>query len=356
MNTHFWKNKKVLITGHTGFKGSWLSLWLQNLGSKVVGYSDSIPTNPSLFETAKVEMEMDSIFGDIIDKQHIQEVMENFKPEIVFHMAAQSLVRRSYEQPLITYETNVMGTANLLESARKTRPKVIVVITSDKCYNNKETNKKFIESDPMGGYDPYSSSKGCAELVVSSFRNSFFNINKFENHSVSLSTVRAGNVIGGGDWAEDRLIPDIIKCFLKNEKLHVRNPNATRPWQFVLDPLYGYLILAEKMWNEGKKFSQAWNFGPDEKNLKSVSWIIEKFENYLNKKFQSDVREDNSMHEASTLTLDSTKANKELGWNIKIDINKALEWTVNWYTNYNKKNDMRKFSMDQITTYQAILR
>ena len=265
MNSNFWKNKKVLLTGHTGFKGSWLSIWLKKLDVELVGFSKDIPTKPSLFEIAKVSEGMTSITGNIEDFTAIQKVLKENKPEIVIHMAAQSLVRKSYEEPINTFATNVMGTVNLLQAVKTTgSTRVLINITSDKCYENKGTEKAFSENSPMGGYDPYSSSKGCAELVTSSFRNSFFNLKEFERHGCSLSSVRSGNVIGGGDWAKDRLIPDIVNGVYKRTPIQIRNIKSVRPWQFVLEPLFGYLLLAQRMWKEGKEFSEPWNFGPDE--------------------------------------------------------------------------------------------
>ena len=270
MDSNFWKNKKVLLTGHTGFKGSWLSIWLKKLGVELVGFSKDIPTKPSLFEVAKVSEGMISITGNIEDFAMIQKVVKENKPEIVIHMAAQSLVRKSYEEPITTFATNIMGTVNLLQAIKTTgNTRVLINVTSDKCYENKGTEKAFSENSPMGGYDPYSSSKGCAELVTSSFRNSFFNLKEFERHGCSLSSVRSGNVIGGGDWAKDRLIPDIMNSISKRIPTQIRNTRSIRPWQFVLEPLFGYLILAQRMWEEGKEFSEPWNFGPDETDCKS---------------------------------------------------------------------------------------
>jgi len=336
INSNFWEEKKVFLTGHTGFKGSWLSLWLKNLGSILTGYSNNIPTEPSFYKATNVEENMESVFGDVRDNKHLFDTMKKSNPDIVIHMAAQSLVRKSYDDPLETYETNVMGTVNLLESVRKIQPKVVIIITRDKCNDNKENKKKFQEDDPMGGYDPYSNSKGCAELVVSSYKNSFFNPEKFQDHKVSLSSVRAGNVIGGGDWSQDRLIPDIVSSIYNQKPLSIRNPESVRPWQFILDPLCGYLTLAEKMWENGEEFSEAWNFGPDDNNLKTVSWIIEKFESA---KLDNDAQNNKKsiFHEANYLSLDSSKAKKRLGWKVKVDINKALEWTKEWYDNKENK-------------------
>ena len=338
-------NKKIIITGHTGFKGSWLSIWLKKLGVELVGFSKDIPTKPSLFEIAKVSEGMTSITGNIEDFTVIQKVLKENKPEIVIHMAAQSLVRKSYEEPINTFATNVMGTVNLLQAVKTTGSTLVLInITSDKCYENKGTEKAFSENSPMGGYDPYSSSKGCAELVTSSFRNSFFNLKEFERHGCSLSSVRSGNVIGGGDWAKDRLIPDIMNSISKRIPTQIRNTRSIRPWQFVLEPLFGYLILAQRMWEEGKEFSEPWNFGPDETDCKSVKWILEKISKELDDGFswKEDTRD--NPHEAEMLKLDCNKAKKRLGWKTKLDVNETIEWTVNWYKEYFKNSDMKQYT------------
>jgi CDP-glucose 4,6-dehydratase len=274
MNPSFWKHKKVLLTGHTGFKGSWLSLWLQDLGADVTGYSIDVPTDPSLYGAADVGDGMDSVTGDVRDLASLRSSVDKAGPEIIIHMAAQSLVRRSYADPVGTYDTNIMGTVNLLEAVRDVSGvRVIIVVTSDKCYDNEEHEQGYCEGDPMGGYDPYSSSKGCAELVTAAYRNSFFNNADFDRHETAVASVRAGNVIGGGDWAEDRLIPDIVAAFQSGRSPDIRNPQSVRPWQFVLDPLNGYLTLAESMWNDARAFAGAWNFGPDDSNAKEVGYV-----------------------------------------------------------------------------------
>ena len=355
MNSNFWKNKKVLLTGHTGFKGSWLSIWLKKLDVELVGFSKDIPTKPSLFEIAKVSEGMTSITGNIEDFTAIQKVLKENKPEIVIHMAAQSLVRKSYEEPINTFATNVMGTVNLLQAVKTTGSTLVLInITSDKCYENKGTEKAFSENSPMGGYDPYSSSKGCAELVTSSFRNSFFNLKEFERHGCSLSSVRSGNVIGGGDWAKDRLIPDIMNSISKRIPTQIRNTRSIRPWQFVLEPLFGYLILAQRMWEEGKEFSEPWNFGPDETDCKSVKWILEKISKELDDGFswKEDTRD--NPHEAEMLKLDCNKAKKRLGWKTKLDVNETIEWTVNWYKEYFKNSDMKEYTENQIDKFMSL--
>lgn len=269
----FWKGKKVFITGHTGFKGSWLSLWLQDMGAIVMGYALEPNTTPNLFTKANVAQNMVSEIGDITDLNHISESMKIFNPEVLIHMAAQPLVRLSYQEPVLTYATNVMGTVNVLEAARKcTNLRAIVSVTTDKCYENKEWDWGYRENEPMGGHDPYSSSKGCAELVTAAYRKSFFN----DSHYGVLASARAGNVIGGGDWAADRLIPDILRAFEKNEPVIVRNPMSTRPWQHVLEPLSGYLVLAQHLYEERSNVAEGWNFGPNDEDCKPVSWILDK--------------------------------------------------------------------------------
>ena len=298
---------------------------------------------------------MTSITGNIEDFTAIQKVLKENKPEIVIHMAAQSLVRKSYEEPINTFATNGMGTVNLLQAVKTTGSTLVLInITSDKCYENKGTEKAFSENSPMGGYDPYSSSKGCAELVTSSFRNSFFNLKEFERHGCSLSSVRSGNVIGGGDWAKDRLIPDIMNSISKRIPTQIRNTRSIRPWQFVLEPLFGYLILAQRMWEEGKEFSEPWNFGPDETDCKSVKWILEKISKELDDGFswKEDTRD--NPHEAEMLKLDCNKAKKRLGWKTKLDVNETIEWTVNWYKEYFKNSDMKEYTENQIDKFMSL--
>ncbi len=347
MNPNFWKQKKVLITGHTGFKGSWMSLWLQELGATVVGYSNSVPTDPSLFKVANVEEDMKSIVADVRDLNRLKEEVSNFEPEIVIHMAAQSLVQGSYDDPVETFSTNVMGTVNLFEAIKTSQStKVVINVTSDKCYEEMELDRGFKETDPLGGYDPYSSSKGCSELVTSSYRNSFFNKNK--NSKVVLASVRAGNVIGGGDWAKDRLIPDIMKGILKNDSIKIRNPNFVRHWQHVLDPLNGYMILAEKLWNEKEKFAESWNFGPIEDNAKPVSWILEKFNEIWENGIKWELDNNEFNHENNFLKLDSSKSNTRLGWISKIEIETAIKLIADWYTKFKNGENMREVSKEQI--------
>jgi CDP-glucose 4,6-dehydratase len=355
VNSNFWKNKKVLLTGHTGFKGSWLSIWLKKLGVELIGFSKDIPTEPSLFELAKVSEDMKSIIGDIRDFSVIQKIIQENQPEIIIHMAAQALVRKSYEDPIDTFSTNIMGTVNLLESLKQSKKtRVVINVTSDKCYENKGIKEKFSENSPMGGYDPYSNSKACSELVTSSYRDSFFNPKEYQKHGVSLATCRAGNVIGGGDWSKDRLIPDIMRGILNNEIIKIRNPNAIRPWQHVLDPLNGYLTLAEKMWSAGNKFSEGWNFGPLEEDEKSVIWIAKKLTKQWSNGIKWSIEDNINPHEENSLRLNCIKANSRLGWISKLNLEQGLEWVVEWYKQYKQNNNMKKITEQQIEEFQKL--
>lgn len=353
MNIAFWKNKKVFITGHTGFKGSWLSLWLQQAEAHLVGFALPPPTTPSLYELARIDNDMNSITGDIRDFEQIERAIRTHKPEIVFHMAAQSLVRPSYSNPLETYATNVMGTVNLLEAVRRNpSAKVVVNITSDKCYDNKEWVWGYREEEPMGGHDPYSNSKGCSELVTSAFRNSFFHPSEYSRHGVAMASARAGNVIGGGDWAKDRLIPDIVRALEKQEKAVIRNPQAIRPWQHVLEPLSGYLLLAEKMWENGAKFSEPWNFGPNDEESKPVRWVADRLTGLWGEHAGwVSTMEDNHLHEATYLKLDSSKARLHLGWRPQWTLDTALKKIVDWHHSYRSSKNMRRESIEQIHSF-----
>ena len=353
MDSNFWKNKKVLLTGHTGFKGSWLSLWLQKLGVDLVGFSKSIPTKPSLFELADVEKNMTSIMGDITHIERITDVVKQHNPEIIIHMAAQSLVHKSYDQPLETFSTNIMGTVNLLEAIRNTSKKCVIInVTSDKCYENQELSRGYKENDPMGGYDPYSSSKGCAELITSSFRDSFFKNSNDKDYDISLASVRAGNVIGGGDWADNRIMPDIMRSILNKKIIKIRNPTAVRPWQHVLEPLRGYLELVEKLYNYKSEYTESWNFGPDD-DVKPVSWIVNKVVEMWGEDIQVDFDDDrlDYKHETSFLRLDCSKAKSKLKWNPKIKLEEGLKLTVNWYKQYEQTKELREFTENQIEEY-----
>lgn len=348
IDKQFWQGKRVYLTGHTGFKGGWMSLWLSSMGANVKGYALEPPTHPSLFEVASVAKAVESEFGDIRDREKLMLSMNRFKPDIVIHMAAQPLVRASYVDPVETYETNVMGTVNVFEAARRcTNLKCIVNITTDKCYENKEWVWGYREDEPMGGYDPYSSSKGCAELITSSYRRSFFT-----QLSVGLASVRAGNVIGGGDWADDRLIPDILRAFEKGDAVLIRNPEAVRPWQHVLEPLSGYLKLAQELFVSPEQFAEAWNFGPSESDTRSVGWIVEKMAAHwpgANWNLDSSV----SPHEAGYLKLDISKVRRRLGWNPVWKLDQTLPRIVNWHRNWLGKNDMQKICLNEINEYMS---
>ena len=342
----FWNGKRVFLTGHTGFKGSWLSLWLFSLGANVRGYSLNPLTQPSLFSEAKIDSIAESHIGDIRDQDTLQESMVSFKPDILIHMAAQPLVRYSYDEPIETYEVNVIGTAKVLEVARGcSNLKAIINITTDKCYENDGRTKGFKENDPMGGYDPYSSSKGCAELVTSSYRRSFL-----QDQGIGLASVRAGNVIGGGDWADDRLIPDILKSFENGSSVIVRNPLATRPWQHVLEPLSGYLVLAQKLYQNPKEYAEGWNFGPNEQDVKPVEWILDKMvSKWPNSSWELD--KGSSPHEADFLKLDISKAKFKLGWNPLWSLSDTLEKIVNWHQAWLNEEDMQTVCLEEIEEY-----
>ena len=342
------KGKTVLVTGHTGFKGSWLSIWLRELGADVIGYALEPYTKNDNFVAAKLGSKIKSNIGDIEDYDRLKRVFDEYQPEIVFHMAAQSLVRLSYKQPKLTYDTNVMGTVNLLECCRLTNSvRVIINVTSDKCYENKEWPWGYRESDPIGGYDPYSSSKGCSEIITSAYRNSFFNRSE---HNISISSVRAGNVIGGGDWREDRLVPDCIRALRNNEPIGIRSPKSIRPWQYVLEPLSGYLLLASRMYEDGEKYSGAWNFGPDRGSMITVGELVKRLIGYWGSGRYKDLSKElaHEPHEAKSLMLDISKAMNLLTWSPTLSANEAVEYTVNWY----KASDVDyDFCVSQIKDY-----
>ena len=331
----FWRGKKVFLTGHTGFKGGWLSLWLQMLGAEVTGYALEPPTSPNLFEAASVASCMRSNMGDVCDLPRLKHAMADVSPEIVFHLAAQPLVRVSYQEPILTYKTNVIGTASLLEAARQTASvKAVLVITSDKCYENREWDWGYREIDTLGGHDPYSSSKACAELVVSAYRSSFFRSPEPNGRTIAVATARAGNVIGGGDWAQFRLIPDIVRSFSQGNVLKIRNPQAVRPWQHVLDPLHGYLMLAQKLYEEGPSFASAWNFGPNISNLQPVRWIVEKTASMWGPTARWEIDQGEQPHEDRTLQLDWSKAAQQLGWRPQLSLEDALAMSIDWYRHF----------------------
>lgn len=352
VNPSFWKGKHVLLTGHTGFKGSWLSLWLQSMGAQVVGYALNPPTDPSLFETAEVAKGMTSIIGDIRDLEHLSRVFAEHQPEIVIHMAAQPLVRYSYIEPVETYSTNVMGTVNLLEAVRSTKcVKAVVNVTTDKCYENREWAWGYRENEAMGGYDPYSSSKGCAELVTAAYRNSYFHPEKYKEHGVAIASARAGNVIGGGDWADDRLIPDIMRAISASEPVNIRNPHAIRPWQHVLESLAGYLVLAQKLCEEGAACAEGWNFGPNDEDAKPVQWIVEKLTRSWGDGASWVVDGGEHPHEAHYLKLDCSKAKSRLDWHPRWNLEEALEAIVEWQRAYRDGKAIKSVTLEQIQRY-----
>jgi len=352
MDPNFWKSRKVLVTGHTGFKGSWLCLWLKELGAEVIGYSLDAPTEPNLFTLADVSRNITSLNADIRDLKHLTAVAEKFNIEIIIHLAAQSLVRSGYENPVDTYSTNVMGTVNVLEVARLVESvKVVVNVTSDKCYENREWIWGYRENDRLGGRDPYSSSKGCSELVTTAYRNSYFN-----RQNVAVASVRAGNVIGGGDWATDRLVPDIVRTLIDGSSLMIRYPDAVRPWQHVLEPLSGYLLLAEKMWIKPDEYSDAWNFGPSNEDTNTVQWVVDEIQKNLGKPLEYTVNKtQDNHHETFCLRLDSSKACTLLDWHPKLHIKDAISWTIDWYKNYLDGRDMHAFTLKQISQYGDIV-
>jgi len=348
MNIDFWKGKSVFLTGHTGFKGGWVALWLSQLGAKVYGYALQPPTTPSFFTVTGLQNYLtSSTIADIRDESALSHAVQNAAPDIVIHMAAQPLVRASYKDPIETYQTNVIGTANLFEAVRKVDSvQAIVNITTDKCYENREWVWPYREDEPMGGYDPYSTSKACAELITASYRRSFF-----KEQGIHLASVRAGNVIGGGDWAEDRLIPDLLRAFDKSEILTVRSPNAIRPWQHVLEPLSGYLLLAERLYVDGGAYAEAWNFGPDDADSQSVRWLIEHLCKQIPEaRWQLDKQP--QPHEANALKLDSSKVKARLGWRPKWNLQTALDKTIEWHTAWKSGQSMDQVSLQQIQSYQ----
>lgn len=352
INPPFWQGKRVFVTGHTGFKGSWLCLWLEQLGAIVQGYALDSPTDVSLFEQANVATGMQSQISDIRDSEALASSIIRFQPEIVIHMAAQPLVRLSYAEPVETYSTNVMGTVHLLEAVRKSKSvRAVVNVTSDKCYDNKEWVWGYREDEPMGGYDPYSNSKGCAELVASAYRNSYFNNAMYAEHGVALASCRAGNVIGGGDWAVDRLIPDILRAFEKNTPVVVRNPHAIRPWQHVLEPLSGYLLIAEKLFNHGPSYAEGWNFGPNDCDARPVDYIADKLVKLWGEDACWQLDGADHPHEAGYLKLDCSKARQRLNWEPRWDLDKTLERIVKWHKAWLNHDDMRQYTINEINDY-----
>lgn len=345
MTPDLWRNRRVFVTGHTGFKGAWLSLWLQRLGAEVTGYALAPDTTPSLFDAARVGEGMRSILGDVRDLDALRDALQQSNAEVVFHLAAQSLVRESYARPVDTYATNVMGTVHLLEAVRETKSvQAVVIVTSDKCYENRELAQPFREGEPLGGHDPYSNSKACAELVASAYRSSFF---------PNIATARAGNVIGGGDWAKDRLVPDLVRAFTNGEAAVIRNPLSIRPWQHVLEPLHGYLLLAESLLRG--EAADAWNFGPNESDIRPVQWVADALVSRWGNgaRWTQDAAE--HPHEAQTLKLDSTRARSLLRWTPRLSLDTALDWIVEWHRDFNAAPDRAPATtMRQIESFEAL--
>jgi len=349
----FWRGRRVFLTGHTGFKGSWLCLWLHRLGAEVTGYALEPPTQPSLFDVAGIGELVHSIHGDVRDAAVLRRALDEARPEIVIHMAAQPLVRDSYLEPVLTYGTNVMGTVHLLEACRHSDTvRAIVNVTSDKCYENREWVWGYREHEPMGGYDPYSSSKGCAELVTAAYRNSYFNPERYRDHGVALASARAGNVIGGGDWARDRLISDCVRALLAGEPIVIRNPACIRPWQHVLEPLSGYLLLAQKLVTGGARYAEGWNFGPEESDARPVEWLVQTLCRRWGHDASYVVDAGEHPHEARYLKLDCSKARALLGWRPRWRLARTLDTIVDWTRAYQQGRPMRSICLDQIASYQ----
>jgi CDP-glucose 4,6-dehydratase len=354
LNPEFWRGKHVFVTGHTGFKGSWLCMWLNNLGATVTGYALPPPTDPSLFELARLSDLVDSRIGDVRDPEALDAALQDAQPDIVIHMAAQTLVRYSYENPVETFSTNVLGCVHLLDAVRRVPAvRAVVIVTSDKCYFNEEWVWGYREDSRLGGHDPYSASKGCAELVVTSYQNSFFSAERNEG-CAAVGSARAGNVIGGGDWALDRLVPDIMRSLLVNQPTLIRNPQATRPWQHVLEPLHGYLMLAERLYDDRHEFSSGWNFGPPEESERTVGWIIEHLYDLWGVGFEWERDANPGPPESTFLKLDASKARAHLGWRPKLDLETTLGWIVDWTRRYEAGDDMRDASVADIERFVAI--
>jgi CDP-glucose 4,6-dehydratase len=354
VNGEFWREKTVLVTGHTGFKGSWLSLWLSRLGARVVGYALAPSSPQGHFVVSRVAERVDSIEADVCDLDRLQEILAKHRPEIVFHLAAQSLVRPSYGDPIETFRTNVLGTACLLEAIRRhPSAKAVVVVTSDKCYENREWLWGYRENEGLGGRDPYSASKACAELVTASFRSSYFHPDTHSRHGIGVATARAGNVIGGGDWATDRLVPDVLNAHGRSEELIIRNPSAVRPWQFVLEPLGGYMALAERLCSDGRVFAEAWNFGPRDGDVVSVEALVKRLGDHLRGGVRYRVVPDPALHEASQLRLDCSKAAAKLGWRPRTSVDDALRLVAEWQNELLSDHDMQAVSLAQIEAFQS---
>jgi CDP-glucose 4,6-dehydratase len=355
MKPEFWQGKRVLLTGHTGFKGGWLSLWLEGLGAEIAGYALAPPTQPNFYDLASVKNGMNSVLGDILDLEHLRRVVREHMPEVVFHLAAQSLVRRSYEDPVGTYATNVLGTVHLLEVVRDVPSvRAVVIVTTDKCYENREDKQTYRETDRLGGDDPYASSKAAAEFVTAAYRKSFF-VSVENETRVGIASARAGNVIGGGDWAADRLIPDAMRAVFEGKELLIRHPHAIRPWQHVLDPLCGYLTLAERLCQHPNQFSESWNFGPNESEALSVAAVLERLRELWGPGISWRFDDGTHPREAQYLKLDCIKTKAELGWEPLWNLNSALEATVRWYKAHQARQDVRSVAEGQIGSYQSML-
>ncbi len=350
-----WRGKRVFLTGHTGFKGGWLALWLASKGAVVRGYSLDPYTTPNLFEEARLSAVIEDVRGDIRDAVKLDAALTDFAPEVVFHMAAQPLVRYSYQDPIGTFETNVIGTARVLDAVRRTPSvRAVVNITTDKCYENKEWLWGYRETDPLGGYDPYSSSKACAEIVSAAFRQSYFPSEKAAEHRCGIATARAGNVIGGGDWSTDRLIPDLVRGFVESKAALIRRPHAIRPWQHVLEPLQGYIQLAEKLLTGDPRYATAFNFGPSDDDAQPVGWIVEKMVGFWGAGARWTLDPEPGVHEAGYLKLDASRARAELAWHPRLRLETTLEWLVEWYKAHAAGADMQQFTLEQIAAYEKL--
>ncbi|MGA7521617.1 MAG: CDP-glucose 4,6-dehydratase [Acidobacteriaceae bacterium] len=350
-----WPGRRVFLTGHTGFKGGWLALWLAKLGARIRGYALDPVTEPNLFTVAGVGKVLEDVRGDLLDRARLEASLHAFAPEVVFHLAAQPLVRRSYANPLGTYATNVMGTAHVLEAVRKAPSvRAVVCVTTDKCYENREWVWPYRETDALGGHDPYSSSKACAEIVSAAYRRSFFSVDRPGESRALLATARAGNVIGGGDWSEDRLIPDLIRGFCTGKPALIRRPAAIRPWQHVLEPLHGYILLAERLLTGEPQFASAFNFGPGDED----AWTVERIADYLAAAWGEGATwlrdPEAGVHEAGTLRLDASRARAELGWEPRLSAAQALDWTIAWYSGWSERKDMLNETNEQIEAYQLL--
>ncbi len=356
MVPEFWHGRSVFVTGHTGFKGGWLSLWLQRLGARVVGYSLPPPTTPSLYTVASVGDGMESLEGDVRDAERLSAALRRARPEVVFHLAAQAIVRTGYEEPVDTYATNVMGTCHLLEAVRQCPGvRAVVVVTSDKCYADTGDRTAHGEGDPMGGHDPYSSSKGCAELLTAAYRRSFLSAAGGDRQTVEVATARAGNVIGGGDWGDHRLVPDVVRAIAAGEPVRVRSPRAVRPWQHVVNPLSGYLLLAEELCGRGSEVADGWNFGPGEQDCRQVSWLVDRVVRRWGDGASWQSEPHPGFHETSFLMLDCAKARARLNWRPPVELETAVDWLVDWYRSHASAGDVRALTLEQIAETQRRL-